>query len=112
MVRSLCQGTPDEQRRTIDRYFTPDAEFVHPFCVAPRFGQGDIAVPGLRRLSSRDALRGIFQWYRMLSPRIVIDIDTACKCRQPAFPHPRGAGELNSRVGNFWSDKGFAGVVF
>lgn len=79
MVRSLCQGTPDEQRRTIDRYFTPDAEFVHPFCAAPRFSEGDLRLPGLRRLGSRDALRGIFQWYRMLSPKIVIDIDTACK---------------------------------
>ncbi|KAG8167984.1 hypothetical protein KVR01_003673 [Diaporthe batatas] len=77
VVRSLCQGTPDEQRRTIDRYFTPDAEFVHPFCIAPRFSEGDLRLPGLRRLSSRDALRGIFQWYRMLSPKIVIDIDTA-----------------------------------
>lgn len=77
VVRSLCQGTPDEQRRTIDRYFTPDAEFVHPFCIAPRFGEGDLPLPGLRRLSSRDALRGIFQWYRMLSPKIVIDIDSA-----------------------------------
>ncbi|KAJ0118073.1 hypothetical protein J7T55_014526 [Diaporthe amygdali] len=77
VVRSLCQGTPDEQRRTIDRYFTPDAEFVHPFCIAPRFNEGDLALPGLRRLSSRDALRGIFQWYRMLSPKIIIDIDTA-----------------------------------
>lgn len=77
VVRSLCQGTPDEQRRTIDRYFTPDAEFVHPFCIAPRFSEGDLVLPGLRRLSSRDALRGIFQWYRMLSPKIVIDIDTA-----------------------------------
>ncbi|KAI3397756.1 hypothetical protein diail_10409 [Diaporthe ilicicola] len=77
VVRSLCQGTPEEQRRTIDRYFTPDAEFVHPFCIAPRFNQGDLVLPGLRSLSSRDALRGIFQWYRMLSPKIVIDIDTA-----------------------------------
>lgn len=79
VVRSLCQGAPDEQRRTIDRFFTPDAEFVHPFCIAPRFNEGDLVLPGLRRLSSRDALRGIFQWYRMLSPKIVIDIDTACK---------------------------------
>ncbi|POS81259.1 hypothetical protein DHEL01_v200359 [Diaporthe helianthi] len=75
VVRSLCQGTPDEQRRTIDRYFTPDAEFVHPLCVAPRFTEGDLVIPGLRHLSSRDALRGVFQWYRMLSPNIVIDID-------------------------------------
>ncbi|KAG6366490.1 hypothetical protein INS49_000667 [Diaporthe citri] len=75
----LRDGTPDEQRRTIDRFFTPDAEFVHPFCIAPRFSEGDLVLPGLRRLSSRDALRGIFQWYRMLSPKIVIDIDTAYK---------------------------------
>ncbi|ROW16562.1 hypothetical protein VPNG_01652 [Cytospora leucostoma] len=78
VVRSLTQGTPDEQRRTLDRYFTPDAEFVHPFAVAPRFNRGKGAlrrVPLLNRLSSRDVVRGIYQWYRMLSPKIELEFD-------------------------------------
>ncbi|KAF3767593.1 hypothetical protein M406DRAFT_29134, partial [Cryphonectria parasitica EP155] len=75
VVRSLCQGTADEQRRTLDRYFTRDASFVHPFCAVPHFD--GVRVPLLGgRLSSRDVVRGIFQWYRMLSPRIDIEIDS------------------------------------
>lgn len=76
VVRSLCQGTTDEQRRTLDRYFTPDAEFVHPFCVAPRFKRGALRhVPLLDKLSSRDVVRGVYQWYRMLSPKIEMEFD-------------------------------------
>ncbi|KUI68318.1 hypothetical protein VM1G_04384 [Cytospora mali] len=77
VVRSLCQGTPDEQRRTLDRYFTPDAEFVHPFCVVPRFNRGALKrVPLLNKLSSRDVVRGVYQWYRMLSPKIEMEFDS------------------------------------
>lgn len=79
-MRSLCQGTADEQRRTLDRYFTPDAEFVHPFCVAPSFGKGALRrIPLLNRLSSRDVVRGIYQWYRMLSPKIEMEFDAVCE---------------------------------
>lgn len=76
VVRSLCQGTADEQWRTIDRYFTKDASFIHPFCIVPHFHER--RVPLLGSLSSRDVVRSIFQWYRMLSPRIDIEIDSAC----------------------------------
>ncbi|KAJ4389971.1 hypothetical protein N0V93_007444 [Gnomoniopsis smithogilvyi] len=75
VVRSLCQGTPDEQQRTIQRYFTKDASFVHPFCVVPHFHERRL--PFIGAVSSRDVVRGIFQWYRMLSPKIEIEIDTA-----------------------------------
>lgn len=74
VVRSLCQGTPDEQRRTIETYFTKDAAFVHPFCIVPSFER---RIPLLGYVNSRGALLSIFQWYRMLSPTIVIDIDSA-----------------------------------
>lgn len=78
MVRSLCQGTAAEQRRALERYFTKDASFVHPFCTVPHFGGSQI--PLLGRLNSRDVVRSIFQWYRMLSPKIEIEIDSACTC--------------------------------
>lgn len=39
--------------------------------------------PLVGHLSSRDVVRGIFQWYRMLSPKIEIEIDTVCTL---AFP--------------------------
>lgn len=76
VVRSLCQGTTDEQRRTLQRYFTKDASFVHPFCAVPHFHERHFPLIG--HLSSRDVVRGIFQWYRMLSPKIEIEIDTVC----------------------------------
>lgn len=74
-MRSLCQGTADEQRRTLERYFTKDASFIHPFCIVPHFHEGQ--VPILSRLGARDVVRSIFQWYRMLSPKIEIEIDSA-----------------------------------
>ncbi|KAJ4421846.1 hypothetical protein N0V82_003545 [Gnomoniopsis sp. IMI 355080] len=74
VVRSLCQGTVDEQRRTIEQYFTKDASFVHPFCIVPHFHERHVPLFG--NLNSRDVVRGIFEWYRMLSPKIEIEIDT------------------------------------
>lgn len=76
VIRSLCQGTAAEQQRTLERFFTKDASFVHPFCIAPSFGEGHI--PVLSQLTSRDVVKSIFQWYRMLSPKINIEIDAAC----------------------------------
>lgn len=78
VVRSLCQGTVDEQRRTLDRFFTPDFSFVHPFCAVPSFAERRVPVLGFR-VSSRHVVRSIFQWYRMLSPTIEIEIDSVCK---------------------------------
>lgn len=66
----------EEQTRTLDRYFTRDASFAHPFCIVPHFDGFD--VPLLGRLSSRDVVRAIFRWYRMMSPRITMEIDSAC----------------------------------
>lgn len=84
VVRSLCQGTADEQRRTLERYFTKDASFIHPFCIVPHFHERHVHLLGT--LSSRDVVRSIFQWYRMLSPKIDIEIDTVCAyiCFNPA----------------------------
>lgn len=81
VVRSLCQGTPDEQRRTLETYFTKDASFIHPFCIVPSFKERQIPLLGC--VSSRDLLKSIFQWYRMLSPTIKIDIDSVCALPLP-----------------------------
>ncbi|PSR81899.1 hypothetical protein BD289DRAFT_454598 [Coniella lustricola] len=82
IVRSLCQGTAAEQRRTLDRFFTPDFAFVHPFCAVPPFAERRVGFGGGddRRwgvgVSSRDVVRCVFQWYRMLSPKIEIEVDS------------------------------------
>ncbi|KIJ19593.1 hypothetical protein PAXINDRAFT_69018 [Paxillus involutus ATCC 200175] len=44
---------------TISRYFTPDVQFVHPICVA----------------DSRAELLGIYQWYRIMSPRTKCNVE-------------------------------------
>ncbi|KAJ7280190.1 hypothetical protein C8J57DRAFT_1301886 [Mycena rebaudengoi] len=53
---------PDIQQAAFRRYFTSDAGFRHPLCnVTPG--------PG-----SRERLLGIYQWYRIMSPHIDLDI--------------------------------------
>lgn len=51
---------------------------MHPFCAVPHFSS--TGIPLLGRLSSRDVVRSIFQWYRIMSPKIEIEIDSARAC--------------------------------
>ena len=75
VIRKLTQGTPEEQEETIRRYFTPDAAFEHPFCRIPGFATKD---PNLGDIESRWLLYLIYRWYRMLSPKIILDINSVC----------------------------------
>ncbi|KAI0260378.1 hypothetical protein BC834DRAFT_549278 [Gloeopeniophorella convolvens] len=61
--RLTTSATPDDQRSAFQRYFTSDAGFRHPLCsVEPAH-------------NSRDAVLAIFQWYRIMSPRIDLSVD-------------------------------------
>ncbi|KAG7452038.1 uncharacterized protein BT62DRAFT_881857 [Guyanagaster necrorhizus] len=53
---------PEIQQDGIQRYFTPDAGFRHPLC-AVRPGPG-----------SRERILGLYQWYRVMSPKIDLDV--------------------------------------
>ncbi|CAL1702601.1 unnamed protein product [Somion occarium] len=53
---------PDTQKAAVETAYAPDAAFRHPFCLVP-------AGP-----HSRDAILGIYQAYRVLSPKIVIQV--------------------------------------
>ncbi|QIW94638.1 hypothetical protein AMS68_000156 [Peltaster fructicola] len=64
IVHKLCQGSPNEQKEALETYFTEDAAFYHPFCRVDSF-------PG-----SRGRLLGIFRWYKILSPKIELDIQS------------------------------------
>jgi hypothetical protein len=64
LVHALTQGTPQQQKDTINKYFTPDASFTHPFC---RTGSFD---------GSRVLIHAIFQWYKVLSPRIELEVES------------------------------------
>lgn len=63
VIRQLCQGSPKEQENAINTYFTPDAEFIHPFIRTWSF-QG-----------SRWLILKIYQWYKIMSPNIEMTVN-------------------------------------
>ncbi|KAK0751129.1 hypothetical protein B0T18DRAFT_401814 [Schizothecium vesticola] len=75
VLRSLTQGSPEEQHDAITRYFTPSASFIHPFCRVPSFS--DIRVPfSGGTINSRALILAIYKWYKILSPRVDIEIES------------------------------------
>ncbi|KAF2147336.1 uncharacterized protein K452DRAFT_261770 [Aplosporella prunicola CBS 121167] len=64
VIHLLCQTPPSVQRDTIERFFTPDATFTHPFC---RTGK----LPHSRLL-----IRAVYRWYKIMSPRIDMRINS------------------------------------
>ncbi|KAL4778971.1 hypothetical protein BJX76DRAFT_342102 [Aspergillus varians] len=62
VIRLLTQSRPSLQEETLDQFFTPNAEFVHPFCRI--WGHN----------GSRWALKKIYQWYKIMSPHIEAEI--------------------------------------
>ncbi|KAJ8091753.1 hypothetical protein PM082_020988 [Marasmius tenuissimus] len=56
-------SSPEIQDATFERYLTPDAGFRHPIC---RVDPGP---------SSRDAVLGIYQWYRVMSPTLEMRVE-------------------------------------
>ncbi|KAL1597308.1 hypothetical protein SLS60_008892 [Paraconiothyrium brasiliense] len=64
VIHLLTQSPPSIQCETIERYFTHDASFTHPFC---RTGSFD---------NSRFLIRAIYRWYKILSPKIELTINS------------------------------------
>ncbi|KAL0948346.1 hypothetical protein HGRIS_010932 [Hohenbuehelia grisea] len=63
VVKDLTTAsTADFQQSVLQRYFTHDAAFRHPLCSVE-------AAHG-----SRDKLLGIYQWYRVMSPRLQLEV--------------------------------------
>ena len=61
VVLQLTTGSRQQQQEALEKNFTRDASFKHPFC----------AVTG-----DRDAILRIFQWYKILSPRIQLNVNS------------------------------------
>ncbi|GAW20157.1 hypothetical protein ANO14919_096540 [Xylariales sp. No.14919] len=79
VIRSLTQGTHEEQEKALNDYFLPDAYFVHPFCRVPSFGSREIRVPFTntrRTINSRRLVQFIYQWYKIMSPSILLEVDS------------------------------------
>ncbi|KAL8709455.1 MAG: hypothetical protein Q9220_005838 [cf. Caloplaca sp. 1 TL-2023] len=64
VIRQLTQSPPSTQRETVEKYFTPSASFTHPFCRTGSFE------------GSRWLIWCIYRWYKIMSPRIDIAIDS------------------------------------
>jgi len=75
VVRAIAQGTPEEQKDAVNRYFAPNASFVHPFCRVPSFEKYHI--PGLGEVNSRMLFLAILKWYKILSPKIDIEVESS-----------------------------------
>jgi hypothetical protein len=88
VIHSLTQGTRGEQENALNEYFLPDAYFVHPFCRVPSFGSQSIKVPFTNialTINSRWLVLRIYQWYKILSPRILLEVDSTGKSTLELF---------------------------
>ena len=70
IIHSLTQDYPTQQKETVERYFTPNANFLHPFCAT---GSWSFRLFG-QEWTSRWAILQIYQWYKILSPQIDLEI--------------------------------------
>ncbi|KAH8590549.1 hypothetical protein B0O99DRAFT_664128 [Bisporella sp. PMI_857] len=77
VIKSLTEGSPVEQKQTLERYFLPDASFTHPFCRTPRFSRTH--VPFLGDIDSRWVIWMIYRWYKILSPKVVLEVQSNVK---------------------------------
>ena len=68
MISLLTQSPATIQQATIEKYFTRDATFTHPFC---RTGKYD---------NSRLMILYIYRWYKILSPRIELEVKSVGEC--------------------------------
>ena len=64
VIHLLTQSPPSLQRATIERYFTPNAAFTHPICRTGSFE------------GSRWLIWCIYRWYKIMSPRIELEVDS------------------------------------
>lgn len=64
VIHLLTETPPSLQQRTVETYFTPTAQFTHPFC---RTGSSAY---------SRYLVARIYRWYKIMSPRMAVHIQS------------------------------------
>ncbi|KAK6435427.1 hypothetical protein LTR95_008386 [Oleoguttula sp. CCFEE 5521] len=62
VINALTRGSPSEQQNAIQTFFTSSASFSHPFCRTGSFE------------GSRYLIMKTYQWYKILSPKIELEI--------------------------------------
>ncbi|KAL6824114.1 hypothetical protein V8C40DRAFT_247344 [Trichoderma camerunense] len=75
VINTLTKGSPQQQQDTLNTYFLSNAAFIHPFCRVPSISKGSI--PLARDLDSRWLILGIYRWYRTMSPKIELTVDSS-----------------------------------
>lgn len=70
VIHTLTQAIPSKQKAAVEKYFTPTASFTHPFCAT---GSWQIDIFGIE-FTSRWAMLLIYQWYKILSPHIELEV--------------------------------------
>ncbi|KAH6717396.1 hypothetical protein BKA61DRAFT_719399 [Leptodontidium sp. MPI-SDFR-AT-0119] len=73
VIHLLTEGSPADQKDALDAYFLPDAAFIHPLCRVPSFSHFNL--PFVGEINSRWVIWMIYRWYKILSPRIVLDVE-------------------------------------
>ncbi|KAL3421136.1 hypothetical protein PVAG01_07581 [Phlyctema vagabunda] len=80
IIQTLTMGSPQEQKSTLEAYFLPNASFTHPLCRVPSFADYTIQLPLAKNktvtLNSRWAILQIYTWYRILSPKIHLTVNS------------------------------------
>lgn len=85
LIHTLTEGSPLAQKTALETYFHPTASFVHPFCRVPSFS--NLSIPLIGVINSRWVIWMIYRWYKILSPRIVLDVHSV---GESCFPFPSG----------------------
>lgn len=73
VIHQLTEGSPSEAKDALDTYFVEDASFTHPLCRVPKFSS--VSLPVLGEINSRWVIWMIYRWYKILSPRIVLNVE-------------------------------------
>jgi hypothetical protein len=74
VIHSLTQTPPSTQHATVEKYFTRNASFTHPFCRTGSFELSDA-------VNSRFLVQSIYRWYKIMSPRIDLHVNSVGKER-------------------------------
>ncbi|RKF55005.1 hypothetical protein GcM3_205023 [Golovinomyces cichoracearum] len=81
VIHLLTEGSPAQQQEALERYFLPDASFIHPICRVPHFSH--VFVPFIGNVNSRWIIGCIYRWYKIMLPRVVLTVEATCS--SPTF---------------------------
>lgn len=81
IIHSLTEGSPVDQKTALETYFLPDSGFIHPLCRVPSFKS--YTIPLIGEINSRWVIWMVYRWYKILSPRIVLNVECEGIAPQP-----------------------------